>query len=104
MVLEITSLVVPAEQQTAFERAFQAAQSRLAGHVGYVTHELQRDVQDNGRYALLVEWRSDLAVPPDAGWQVPLQGYFEQPPRTHHYRLVAGRGIAAPPQPLRYPD
>ena len=104
MLLEITSLVVPAEQQTAFELAFHKAQARIAGSSGYVTHELQRDVQDNGRYALLIEWRSDRPLPADTAWQAPLQGYFEQPPRTDHYRLVAGRGVPPPGPALHFPD
>lgn len=104
MLLEITTLAVPAEQQTAFEQAFQQAQAQFAAHTGYVTHELQRDVQDNGRYALLIEWRSEPFPPPAAAWHAPLQGYFEQPPSTHHYRLVAGRGVAPPAPVLRFTD
>jgi hypothetical protein len=60
-------------------------------------------VQDNGHYALLIEWLSDL-VTPDIAWQTPLQPYWAQPPRRHCYRLVAGRGVVPPTPALHFPD
>ena len=103
MLLEITTLVVPAEQQSAFEQAFQQVQACIAHSTGYMTHELQRDVQDNGHYALLIEWQG-APVTPDTAWQTPLQPYLAQPPRRHCYRLVAGRGVVPATPALHFPD
>lgn len=104
MVLEIMSLRVQPGQEAAFESAFQHAQSRLAFDRAYLTHELQRDVNEAGHYALLVEWQGTPPQTSMHGWQQPLQPYLAAPPRSHHFQLIAGRGIPPPSQPLRYPD
>lgn len=100
MLLEITRLTVPAEQADAFETAFHGAQRALSRCPGYLTHELQRRIDQPGHYVLLIEWQ---ATPAD-DWCTALRPFCTQSPDTHHYHLVAGRGIQAPPQQLRYPD
>lgn len=104
MLLEITSLCVNAGQETAFEQAFQTAQPRIARTTGYITHELQRDVLQSGRYALLIEWRDDTPGRQEAAWRTPLQAFLMAPPDTRHYELIAGRGIPPHVPALRYPD
>lgn len=104
MVLEIMSLQVQAGQEQAFESAFQHAQKRLAHDRAYITHELQRNVDEPGHYALLVEWQGTSHAARAHAWQQPLQPYLAAPPLSHHFQLIAGRGIPPPTQPLRYPD
>lgn len=104
MLLEITSLHVAPGQEAAFERAFDAAQSQLADHPGYITHELQREVSGSGRYALLVEWRDGTGAHTEAPWWAGLHRFLARPGDTHHYELIAGRGVPPPIPALRYPD
>ena len=58
MVLEIAMLQVRAGQETAFEAAFEAAQTLLSRQSGYLGHELLRSLESPGSYALHVRWRT----------------------------------------------
>ena len=57
MILEVALLDVRPGEETDFERAFARAQSILGSMGGYVSHELQRCVENPSRYVLLVRWR-----------------------------------------------
>ena len=58
MVLEVAILDVRAGESDAFESAFQEAQAILAASPGYQRHTLQRCVETEDRYLLLVWWDS----------------------------------------------
>ena len=58
MILEVALLDVRPGEETDFERAFARAQSILGSMGGYVSHELQRCVENPSRYVLLVRWET----------------------------------------------
>ncbi len=58
MILEVATLDVKPGQQAQFEQAFSQAQSIIASMRGYVSHELQRCIEKDNRYLLLVNWRT----------------------------------------------
>lgn len=58
MVLEVAILDVKPELVGAFDAAFREASQYIAATPGYVSHELQRCLEDENRYILLVHWRT----------------------------------------------
>lgn len=58
MVLEVAILDVKPELAGDFESAFWEASQHIAATPGYVSHELQRCVEDENRYILLVQWQT----------------------------------------------
>ena len=57
-VLEVAVLKVRHGQSPRFELAFQSAQSIISSARGYISHELQRCVEVDDQYLLLVRWQS----------------------------------------------
>ncbi|MBV7332583.1 antibiotic biosynthesis monooxygenase [Chloroflexi bacterium TSY] len=58
MILEVAILdVIPAETD-AFESAFRQAESIISSMQGYISHELQRCLEQPNRYILLVRWET----------------------------------------------
>lgn len=98
MILEMATLTVFPGVQPAFEAAFDKAQRLLAGVEGYLSHELQRSVDREQHYALLIEWRAledrTLAFPlsPEfARWRELLHGFLVERPQVEYFRAVAPR-------------
>lgn len=58
MILEIAMLQVRAGQTGSFEAAFAEASSIIASMPGYKGHSLQRCLEADHRYALLVHWNT----------------------------------------------
>jgi heme-degrading monooxygenase HmoA len=58
MVLEVAALQVRSGEGASFEKAFAQAQSIIASMPGYISHQLQRSLEQPDKYLLLVEWRT----------------------------------------------
>jgi heme-degrading monooxygenase HmoA len=58
MVLELAVLDVKPELVDGFESTFREASQYVAATPGYVSHELQRCLEDTNRYILLVQWQT----------------------------------------------
>ena len=58
MILEVAMLDVKPGETAAFERAFGQAQQIISSMQGYVSHQLQRCVENENRYVLLVNWQT----------------------------------------------
>jgi heme-degrading monooxygenase HmoA len=100
MILEAAWLPVRPGEERAFEAAFAEAQHLLAATPGYLGHELQRCLEVEGAYLLLVRWTDvDAHETGFRGsdrypvWKAALHGFYEPTPRVHHYEPVAGDGI-----------
>src|SRR6476661_2588321 len=83
MILEAAFLQVRAGQSQAFESAFREAQALIASMPGYLSHELQRCLEREGEYLLLVRWESVAAheegfrkSPQYAQWRKLLHPFF----------------------------
>lgn len=58
MILEVAILNIRMGQAQAFETAFKQASSIISSMPGYVSHELQRCVENPDRYVLLAQWQT----------------------------------------------
>ena len=58
MVLEVAVLEVKPDFVDGFEGAFREASPYIAATPGYISHELQRCLEDRNRYILLVQWQT----------------------------------------------
>lgn len=58
MILEAVMLPVIAGKEAEFEAAFQQASPIIASMKGYISHELHRCIESQGRYLLLVRWET----------------------------------------------
>ena len=61
MILESAALHIRTGQSAAFELAFREAQAIVASMPGYISHELQRCLEREDHYLLLVRWESVAA-------------------------------------------
>jgi heme-degrading monooxygenase HmoA len=98
MILESADLQIRIGQTAAFERSFQEAQAIIASMPGYISHELQRCIERDHHYLLLVRWENVAAH--EEGfrksaryqeWKALLHHYYEPFPTVLHYTSVLGR-------------
>jgi heme-degrading monooxygenase HmoA len=97
MILEAAPLQVTAGQSEAFEAAFREAQTIFVSMPGYLSHELQRCIEREGHYLLLVRWDSVAAhedgfrkSPQYRRWKALLHHFYDPFPTVLHYERVAG--------------
>ena len=100
MILEVAILDVKPEYVEAFEIAFHQAQSIISSMVGYRGHQLQKCIERENRYVLLVTWQTledhTKGFRQSAEYQQwrELLHYFYDPfPLVEHYQLVTGDKI-----------
>ncbi len=58
MILEAVMLNVKPNLENDFESAFQQASSIVASIDGYLSHELHRCLEVQGKYLLLIRWKT----------------------------------------------
>ena len=97
MILESAPLQVRPGQCEAFESAFREAQAIIASMPGYRSHELQRCLEREGHYLLLVRWDSVAAheegfrkSPGYQQWKKLLHHFYDPFPTVNHYQQVEG--------------
>lgn len=95
MILEVATLDVKADQQSAFESAFAEAAPIIASMPGYLGHDLRRCIEVNNRYLLLVRWRSleDHTTgfrqsPEYQEWKQLLHHFYDPFPTVEHYESI----------------
>ena len=98
MILEAAPLQVRPGQAHAFEAAFREAQAIIASMSGYRSHQLQRCIEREGHYLLLVEW--DTLADHEEGfrkspqyqqWKLLLHHFYDPFPTVLHYERVEPR-------------
>ena len=96
MILEAAPLCVKPGQSDAFESAFREAQAIISSMPGYRSHELQRCLEREGQYLLLVRWDSVAAhevgfrqSPEYQQWRKLLHHFYDPFPTVLHYEQVA---------------
>jgi heme-degrading monooxygenase HmoA len=103
MVLEVAILNVKPDLVVQFESAFREASQYIAATPGYISHELQRCVEDENRFILLVQWRS--IEDHEAGfrgsdnyqeWRRLLHHFYDPFPTVEHYEPVYRNQPTAP--------
>ncbi|KIL45094.1 antibiotic biosynthesis monooxygenase family protein [Jeotgalibacillus soli] len=58
MILESAMLQIKQGMEKEYEEAFRQASQIISSMKGYITHELQRCMEAEGKYLLLVKWES----------------------------------------------
>jgi heme-degrading monooxygenase HmoA len=93
MILEAATINVKAEP--AFESAFADARKVVSAMPGFIALQLHRCIESDGRYLLLVQWRSveDHTVgfrqsPQFLRWRELIGPYFAGAPFVEHYESV----------------
>jgi len=96
VILESAPLQVKPGQASAFEAAFREAQAIIASMPGYRSHELQRCLEREGHYLLLVRWDSveahEVGFRKSEGyqrWKQLLHHFYDPFPTVNHYERVA---------------
>jgi heme-degrading monooxygenase HmoA len=99
MILEAASLQIRKGESASFELAFSLAQTIIASMPGYISHELQRCIDHDDRYLLLVRWESVAAheqgFRKSAGyqdWKRLLHHFYDPFPTVLHYDVVLSGG------------
>lgn len=97
MILEVAILDVKPGETDAFEAAFQQAQSIISSMAGYGGHQLQKCIEKENRYILLVTWRtledhtqSFRGSEEYQQWKTLLHHFYDPFPVVEHYQQVAG--------------
>jgi heme-degrading monooxygenase HmoA len=107
MILEAAVLNVLPGRTADFEAAFREASHYIAASPGYISHELQRCLEDPSRYLLLVSWRS-LADHTEGfrgsgryeEWRRLLHHFYDPFPTVEHYEMV----LSSPASPTARDD
>ncbi|EKO3918691.1 antibiotic biosynthesis monooxygenase [Vibrio fluvialis] len=95
MILEVAILDVKPEQEAQFEQSFANAQQIIASMAGYVSHQLQRCLENPSRYILLVNWQTLEAHTEGfrqsaeyQQWRALLHHFYDPFPTVEHYQRV----------------
>ena len=95
MILEFAQIAVRPSSEKQFEAIFPAAIKVLASSKGYISHQLQRSIENPNRYVLLVQWQTleDHTVgfrgsPAFAEWRAYIGPFFESSPVVEHLQMV----------------
>jgi heme-degrading monooxygenase HmoA len=95
MILEVAKLNVISGREAEFEAAFRTASRILSSISGYLSHQLQRCVENQSQYILLVQWETLEAhtkgfreSPGYVEWRRLLHHFYDPFPTVEHYELV----------------
>lgn len=95
MLLEAVMLKVKDGREHEFEFSFKQASSILSSMNGYLSHEIYRCIEVQGKYLLLVRWRSleDHTVgfrgsPEYQEWKRLLHHFYDPFPFVEHFEAV----------------
>ncbi len=101
VILEVAPLRIRAGHAEAFEQSFLKAQQIIRGMPGYISHEIQRCVENPNEYVLLVRWESIEAhewvfrrSPQYEEWKSLLHHFYDPFPTVLHYEAVHGAASA----------
>ncbi|NRB66010.1 MAG: antibiotic biosynthesis monooxygenase [Vibrio sp.] len=95
MILEVAILDVKPDMEKDFEQNFAKAQAIISSMKGYVSHQLQRCIENPGRYILLVNWETledhEIGFRQSAEyqeWKALLHHFYDPFPTVEHYESV----------------
>jgi len=103
MILEVAILDVKPGQEQAFEAAFNEAQDIISSMKGYLSHQLQKCIENSSRYILLVNWQTledhtegFRGSQQYLQWRELLHHFYSPFPTVEHYETVFENGAAIP--------
>lgn len=98
MILELAILHIRPGESDAFEAAFSEAQTIISSMPGYLGHELQRSLETEDKYVLLVRWQTvedhEQGFRKSSGyrkWKRLLHHFYQPFPVVEHFELVGSK-------------
>ena len=95
MILEVAILQIKPELNHKFESAFREASKIISKMKGYINHELQKCMEEDNKYILLVRWETlEDHVNGFRGseeykeWKALLHHFYEPFPVVEHYTNI----------------
>ena len=95
MILEVAILNIRAGQAQEFEVAFKQASSIIVSMPGYVSHQLQKCIENPDRYILLAYWQTleahTIGFRGSAqyqDWKKLLHHFYDPFPTVEHFEVV----------------
>lgn len=95
MILEVAMLHVIPEKTEEFEHAFRLASDIISSMKGYLSHELQRCIEERNKYVLLVRWQTleDHTIGFRGSeeymrWKELLHHYYDPFPVVEHFERI----------------
>ncbi len=95
MILEVAILNIIPGEAASFETAFGQAQAIISSMNGYISHELQKCIEVENQYILLVHWETleDHTVgfrqsAEYQEWKALLHHFYDPFPRVDHYEKI----------------
>lgn len=96
MILEAVALQVKQEKTAEYEAAFRDASTIISSMKGYISHELQRCIEVEGKYLLLVRWETlddhTIGFRQSSAyleWKKQLHHFYDPFPTVEHFEYVA---------------
>jgi heme-degrading monooxygenase HmoA len=96
MILEVAVLTIHPAHKTQFETAFTQARNVISAMPGFISHQLHRCIETDGRYLLLVHWLTvEHHMVGFRGsaqfqqWRALLGPFFALAPEVEHYQAVS---------------
>ncbi|WP_373232199.1 antibiotic biosynthesis monooxygenase [Cohnella sp.] len=94
MILEVAMLQVKPGLAEEFEKSFRIASGIISSMKGYIIHELQKCLEVENKYILLVKWETleDHTIgfrgsQPYQEWKALLHRFYDPFPTVEHYEL-----------------
>ena len=95
MILEAAFLQVKNGSEAEFENVFKKAASIISSSPGYITHELHKCIEVEGKYLLLVRWKNleDHTVGFRSSaeyqkWKQLLHHFYDPFPTVEHFEQI----------------
>ncbi|WP_422660906.1 antibiotic biosynthesis monooxygenase family protein [Paenibacillus sp. EC2-1] len=95
MILEVAILNIKPGLTESYEVAFKEASTIIARMKGYISHEIQRCIENDHQYILLVKWETleDHTIGFRGSdeyqqWKQLLHHFYDPFPTVEHYRMV----------------
>ena len=95
MTTEIALLHIREKESDLFEMAFKEAQKIISGMRGYLGHELQKCIEEENKYVLIVRWNKIgdhtegfRKSQEYKEWKRLLHHFYDPFPVAEHYRKV----------------
>lgn len=95
MILEVAILNVKPGLAPSFEKDMKEASAIIASMKGYISHEVQKCIEDDHKYILLVKWETledhTIGFRESAEyqeWKSMLHHYYHPFPTVEHYEII----------------
>ena len=95
MILEVAIMKIKPEMLPQFEAVFPKAAAIVASIPGYISHEMVRCVETQGKYHFLIRWENIDAhlvnfrqSPKFQDFRALVGGFFAEPPVAEHFEAI----------------